>query len=155
LSPKPAFWSRFSSVFESSTAPADPQEAVRLGAAVLLVEMARADNEHALLEREKLGGLLRGHFGLDEPAAAELVAAAEGSADADISMHRHLDALNTHLDHSQKQAVMRLLWQIAYADDTLHRHEEHLLRRMADLLHLSHGDFIRAKLAVQSKEQGG
>lgn len=47
---------------------------------------------------------------------------------------------------------MELLWRVAFADGRLDRYEEHLIRRIADLLHLPHRDFIRAKLRAQGEE---
>jgi uncharacterized tellurite resistance protein B-like protein len=130
------------------SASVDPQELVRIASAVLLVEVARADAEHSDIERETLLKLLGGHFGLSAADAQALLQSAENSADRSISLHHFVDSLNEHLDHAQRQAVMRMLWRIAYADETLHRHEEHLLRRIADLLHLGHSDFVRTKLQV-------
>ncbi|MBI3171641.1 MAG: TerB family tellurite resistance protein, partial [Hydrocarboniphaga effusa] len=46
-------------------------------------------------------------------------------------------------------ALLGLLWRVAYADGKLEANEEHLLRRLSDLLHLSHGDFIRARHAAE------
>ena len=40
---------------------------------------------------------------------------------------------------------MELLWDVAYADGRLHKYEEHLVRRIADLIHVPHRTFIRAK----------
>jgi len=38
---------------------------------------------------------------------------------------------------------------VAYADGILDKHEEHIVRRIADLIHLRHSDFIRSKLAIR------
>ena len=126
----------------------DPEEAVRLASAVLLVEIARADTEHSQAERDLLSRQLQDRFGLQSQEAEALLTVAEQTADRSISLHEHVTEINTALDYSQKQSVLRMLWQVAYADGQLHHHEEHLLRRIADLLHLPHSDFIRAKLQV-------
>jgi uncharacterized tellurite resistance protein B-like protein len=42
-----------------------------------------------------------------------------------------------------------MLWELAYADGELDAHEEHRIRRLAGLLHVSHSEFIRTKLAAQ------
>jgi uncharacterized tellurite resistance protein B-like protein len=41
--------------------------------------------------------------------------------------------------------IIERLWQIAFADNHLDKHEEHLVRKVADLLHVPHRDFIAAK----------
>lgn len=124
------------------------ESAVRLAAAVLLVEMARADAQHDEHERKALVQELQQRFGLSVEEAQALLSAAEQSADQSVSLHGYIDDINAGLDYPQKRSVLKMLWQVAYADGRLHRHEEHLMRRFADLLHLGHEDFIRLKLQV-------
>jgi uncharacterized tellurite resistance protein B-like protein len=45
---------------------------------------------------------------------------------------------------------------MAYADAELAAHENHVLRRVAELLHVTHGDYIAAKMrAREAAERGG
>jgi len=41
-----------------------------------------------------------------------------------------------------------LAWQIAHADDHLNPHENHLISKIAALLHVTHGEYIGAKEAA-------
>lgn len=127
---------------------ASHENAVRLAAAVLLVELARADAAFDTGERAALERVLAARFGLGAEEAAELISEAERSADLSVSLHDHVTDLNRGFDYGEKRALLKMLWQVAYADGALHHHEEHLLRRLADLLHLPHEDFIRLKLEV-------
>jgi uncharacterized tellurite resistance protein B-like protein len=110
--------------------------------------MARADAEHSGPEREVLRQELRQRFALDAEEVQALLTAAEQTADESVSLHGYIEDINTGLDYAQRLSVLNMLWQVAYADGRLHRHEEHLMRRFADLLHLSHADFIKLKLQV-------
>lgn len=151
LSNRP-FWHHLGSLLSKPEESGESRdEAIRLAAAVLLVEMARADAEHGEPERAALRRELEQHFGLQEEEAQELVSTAEQSADQAVCMHGYIDDINSGLSHREKQSVLKMLWQVAYADGRLHHHEEHLMRRFADLLHLSHEDFIRTKLQVQGE----
>ena len=38
------------------------------------------------------------------------------------------------------------MWAVAHADNEVHPHEEYVIRKVADLLYVSHSDFIRGKL---------
>ena len=38
-----------------------------------------------------------------------------------------------------------MMWRVAMADSALSRYEEHVIRKVADLLYVPHGDFITAK----------
>ncbi len=39
-----------------------------------------------------------------------------------------------------------MLWKVAYADGELASIEEHIIRKIADLLHLRHSEYIQTKL---------
>jgi uncharacterized tellurite resistance protein B-like protein len=43
------------------------------------------------------------------------------------------------------------MWQVAYADGHLSAHENHLMRKIADLLYVSHSDYIAAKVRARQK----
>ena len=129
--------------------PERRDQSVRMAAAILLLEMEHADFQHDLQERRAVRGQLRQRFGLDEATVEELLGAAVARNRESVSMHRYLSTLNEYLEYADKLAVMEMLWHVAYADGELHRYEEALLRRMAELLYIQHQDFIRVKLDVQ------
>jgi uncharacterized tellurite resistance protein B-like protein len=124
----------------------DNDEAVlHLAAAVLLVEVAKAD--HALDEAElaRLEQVLADHWGLGKKDLADLVRVAHDTAEADTSLHTQIDLINRRFTRPQKLDLMRGLWEVACADGVIHHHEELLIRRLADLIYVSHTDFIRTK----------
>ena len=50
--------------------------------------------------------------------------------------------------------MVELLWRVAYADGDLDKYEEHLVRRIADLIHVPHSVFIRMKHKAGGKRDG-
>ena len=125
---------------------ASSEEAQRLAAAVLLLEVARADYAHAPAERATLRAGLAREFGVPEAALDALLDQAELRAKQSVSLFDYVQTLNRTMSQDAKRALLKLLWEVAHADGKVDPHEEHLLRRIADLLHLSHADFIRGKL---------
>jgi uncharacterized tellurite resistance protein B-like protein len=125
----------------------------QLAAAVLLLEVARADYEHHPAEREALRAGLAREFGVPEAALDALLGEAELRAKASVSLFDFVQALNRAMPADDKRALLRLLWDVAHADGRVDPHEEHLLRRIADLLHLSHADFIRGKLDAAAAQR--
>ncbi len=123
----------------------------RLAAAALLVEVVASDAEFTGEERAAVLASLQRGFGLDAEAARELVLLAEAEARDAHDTWQFTASVNASFSLEQKRRLVEELWRVAYADDALHRHEEHLIRRVADLLHLGHGEFIRAKLLVQGE----
>jgi uncharacterized tellurite resistance protein B-like protein len=44
------------------------------------------------------------------------------------------------------------MWQVAYADGVISAHENHLMRKIADLLYIPHSDYITAKMSAKPAE---
>ncbi|HLQ85568.1 MAG TPA: TerB family tellurite resistance protein [Salinisphaeraceae bacterium] len=133
---------------ESRGAPADPEQARRIAAAVLLLAMAHADTKKSQAEYSTMRAQLQTQFGLSEQETDELIATASDQARESVSLYPYLKALNDGMPMEEKRQVLAMLWHVAYADRHLDPHEEYLMRELADLLHLPHREFIRTKLAV-------
>ena len=131
----------------SATAPPSEHD-IQLAALTLCVELARADGQQQLPEIETIITIATRTFGLDQKEAAELLQQAEGEADSATDLFDFTDLVNRHLDKAGKQKLIENLWQVAYADGTLDRYEDHLIRKIADLVYVSHSDFIRIKHEV-------
>jgi uncharacterized tellurite resistance protein B-like protein len=126
---------------------------VHLATAVLLVEVMRAEGGSSATELQAAGTALKRQFGLADDAIALLLSQAEHSQRAATDFHAFTSALNDRLFEVEKLAVVEAMWQVAYADGTLAAHENHVLWRVADLLHVPHGAYINAKM--RAKAAGG
>ena len=127
-----------------SETPPPPEKRRELAIAVLLMETARADFEHAEPELETVRQVLD----LESEEASRLMAQARDAASQTVTLHGYVGELNASTDAEGKREIIAMLWQVAYADGRLDPHEEHLIRRIADLLHVPHHEFIRQKLAA-------
>ncbi|HKJ76564.1 MAG TPA: TerB family tellurite resistance protein [Gammaproteobacteria bacterium] len=127
-------------------AAGDPERTIRLATAALLVEMTRMDDEVREVERQAVLDALRSKFGLDEAETRELVELAEAEAHEATDYFQFTRLINDGFSMEQKTRVIEHLWQVAYADGHLDGQEEHMIRRLADLLHVPHRNFINAKL---------
>lgn len=120
---------------------------VQLACAALLMELITADQHRDEKEQLALRDILRDTFQLQEEELQQLQLLAEQEARAATSLFQFTSLINENYGYEQKVQLLEQLWQIAYADGRLDRYEEHLIRKISDLLYLSHGDYIRAKLA--------
>jgi uncharacterized tellurite resistance protein B-like protein len=118
---------------------------VRLATAVLMVDVARADNEFSAEEFDRVVSLTTRHFGLDPEQAAELTNAADETAEDLVSLHEFTQLLHAELSEGEKADVVRLLWRVAFADGQLDRYEDALVLKISDLLHVSRGLVMRLK----------
>lgn len=132
----------------SGAASAHTAQSAALVVAQLLIEIARSDLK---VQDEELA-VVRRHlseaYALSEAQLNELVAEAHRKVDAATSLYDTVKRVNDTFSHEQKAGLMRVLWQVAYADGRLDAHEEALLRRMADLIYVPHEVFIREKLRL-------
>jgi len=119
-----------------------------LSTAVLLLELARADFEIAAAERARVSVLLARRYALQPAALDALMRQAEVEIATAVSLYDYLKTLNAELDAAGKRELMRMLWEVAYADERLDKYEEQLLRKLADLLYIAEKDYIGAKLEV-------
>jgi len=128
---------------------ADHAHALQLAAAVLLVEVMRAQPDVSPAEREATLTALRRRFALDAAELAHLVALAEGQAAQANDFYRFTSQLNDHCSQPDKVALVEAMWQVAYADGALDAHENHVISKVAGLLHVTHGEYIAAKLRAR------
>ena len=121
------------------------QHRLRLAVAALLLEMTRMDDQVRPEECEIVESAIRGHFDLTANETQELIdlAAAERCEATDYFQFTSL--INKHYTPQQRVQLIEHLWTVAYADETLHHYEEHLVRKIAQLLHVPHSAFIAAK----------
>ncbi len=119
-----------------------------LAVAALLLEIARADHEVDSAEKHAVVAAIARLCELDADALESLVATAGEAVDQSVSFYDFTAVVNERLSREQKLELLEKLWQVAQADGRVDHYEEYYIRRLADLLYLSHGDFIRAKLAV-------
>ena len=143
-------------LFDSFTHPvADPsaaerEHALQLATAVLLVEVMNADPATGPEEVAALLTALRARFSLAEDELARLVELAGVSAKGLYDYHHFTSTLNEHFTQEQKCLVVEAMWQVAYADGHVDAHENHLIGKVANLLHLTHGQYIAAKLHAKA-----
>lgn len=133
---------------DSAEAKQDPEHAIRLAVAVLLIEIAESDHERLPEEEAALLDAVRNHFGLNDDEANELISLAEKEHAESTDYFQFTSLINQSYSREQKIKVIEALWKIAFADQELHRYEEHVIRRLADLIHVPHKDFIAAKHRV-------
>lgn len=128
---------------------ADAAARARVAAAALLVEVVRADHQFPEVEREAVMASAGRKFGLDEAQARTLVELAEAEAQEAHDLYQFTSLINASFSPEQKVQLVEELWRVAWADDVLHHYEEHVIRKVADLIHVPHSAFIAAKLRVQ------
>ncbi len=136
---------------EESATVSQQEHAIRLATAALLFEVSRADFAMGAEEQQSISLTLRRQFGLEATELDELMNLARSEVEASISMYQFTGLINDSYDYSQKLRLIESMWQVAFADGELDKYEDYLIRKVADLIYVSHTDFIQRKLKVQSQ----
>ncbi len=137
---------------DQQTGTEERRHAIQVATTALLVEMAGADYGDEHLELSVITTLLGQHFELTAEEGAALLALGQKRADRAVSLHEFTRMLHEHLSHEEKLRIVEMLWRVAYADDQVHRYEDHLVRKVADLLYVRHSDFVRLKHKVAESQ---
>ena len=117
--------------------------------AALLIETALADKVFNTEEIDSMKKTLREVYEIDEKDLDELISESEKKVSESTSLYEYTRLINDLCDYQDKLKLISNLWAIAFADKNLDKYEEYLIRKISDLLHVSHSDFIQQKLNVK------
>lgn len=129
--------------------PQDKIHQTNLASAALLVEVMNSD--HELDERESAAVLevLQKTLGVTDEELHELADLAKAQAHQATSLYEFTRLINDNFEYEKKCELIENMWRVAFADEQLDKYEEHLIRRVAELIYVSHSDFIQRKLKVR------
>lgn len=123
----------------------DEQHQLKVATAALLIEMMLQDDDEHDRERQAILQALQDKFDLSADETRELYQLAEKERRQATDYHQFTSLIASNYTQPQKIQIIEHLWSVAYADGQLDKYEEHMVRRIADLIHVSHKDFLQAK----------
>lgn len=127
----------------------------RLAAAALLMHAATIDGSVSQVERDKLHGVIKQRFELEDAAADELIEKATAAEREAIDLYKFTARLNRTLDEVGRARIVEMLWQIICADGVITEFEDNLVWRAADLLGISRNERIALRERVMRARGGG
>ena len=124
-------------------------EIINNACAALLIETALADKVFNEEEMISMKQTLNKVYKVDEQDIEELINESKKKVSESTSLYEYTRLINDLCDYEDKIRLISNLWSIAFADNHLDKYEEYLIRKISDLLHVSHKDFIQQKLLVK------
>ena len=131
---------------EEKTASHKPE----LAAAALLVEIMNADNDLSDEESESIKSILFDTLFITEEVASELLATAKKQVHEANDLFQFTEVINANYSQEEKVSLVESLWKVAYSDKQLDKYEEHMIRKISDLLYVSHSDFIQTRNRIKA-----
>ncbi len=122
---------------------------IHFATATLLMEVSRSDQEHQTVEINAILAILKRLFDFSEIEVSELVDLARDASDEAHDLYSFTSLINEHYDYQAKRQLVKNLWEVAFADGRIDAFEEHIIRRIAGLIHVTDQDFIRAKILAR------
>jgi uncharacterized tellurite resistance protein B-like protein len=138
--------SLFFKTSEEKTAEVQVAQTIDKTCASLIIEVALADKVFDESEINLLKNMLLETYSLKLDDANELIANAEKTVNESTSLYGYTREVNDNFDYQSKLGLLDQLWRMAFADGNIDKYEEHVVRKISDLIHISHNDFIQSKL---------
>ncbi|MBA6253105.1 MAG: putative tellurite resistance protein B-like protein [Colwellia sp.] len=130
---------------DNNTKKNSDEVTIELACAVLLCEVMRADGHFDQQEQAKLAVLLIEQFHLNEEEVKQIIDQALIQSEQATDFYRYTSKINKHFSIEQRISIVKQLWNMAYADGELASIEEHVIRKIGDLLQLRHAEYIQTK----------
>lgn len=125
---------------------------LQLAAAALLIELSQADYKQEPQEQVAIENALKKSFSLTDNQLQELIELAEEENQQATSLYQFTQLIKDNYSQGQRFELIKMLWHVAFADGEISKYEDHLIRKISDLIYLPHSDFIRAKLIASNSQ---
>lgn len=120
-------------------------QSIALAAATLLIEVAWADHDIAEAELAVIKATLSDQFQLADDDIEAIISDSRDHHEDSVGLYRFTRTLVDAWEEPERFRLVVQLWRLAYSDAHLDRFEEHMIRKIAELLYVSHRRFIEAK----------
>ena len=134
---------------EEEETPSSVMSRVDLTCAALLVEVMNSDHELDEREHQEFMAVLQQSYNIAESDLEELIQLAKDEAFEATSLYEFTKLINDSYDYEQKVELIENMWRIAFSDKRLDKYEDHLIRKVSELIYVSHSDFIKTKIKVR------
>ena len=144
-------------VRETDSATEEDNNEITLAATALMFEVARSDQVKQHVELAAIESILAETLHISSDRIGELVNVAEENVESAHDLYQFTQIINDVFDYRQKKQLVLAMWQVAFADGHVEAIEDHIIRRVAGLVHVAHGDFILLKVQARTmaEQQAG
>jgi uncharacterized tellurite resistance protein B-like protein len=121
---------------------------VRIATCALFLEMARIDETFTPAEMDTILSIMKEKYGLSQENADILLAEADKELAESLDLWQFAKLINENYSTDEKIEIIETLWRMVYVDGKMDKYEHYLMNKLKNLLRLSHGQLIDAKLKV-------
>lgn len=142
---------------ESTLAPSDGRQdepgsrehRLALAATALMLQLSNIDQHQDEREIDAILDAADRLTSFSEEERTQLLETARERVGDATSLYEFTGVINDLCDHEERLDIVVQLWRVALADQRLDSHEEHLIRRVADLFYLTPSEFVQCRHRAQ------
>ena len=127
----------------------DEIERIQVATCIILLEVAKSDDEFSSIEKTTLKAILKKKFDVSAEAAEELMEMASKKRNESVDLWQFTNIINQNYTKEEKIKIVESAWRVIYADEKLDGYEDHFVHKLAKLLQLDHSELIEAKLKIK------
>jgi uncharacterized tellurite resistance protein B-like protein len=135
------------SFFKKKEEKKEKPKNLKLIALCLAFEVANADNDIDIRERDLILEKIKESIDVTVLTEKEIFDVIQEESQKRVSFYDIINDINKNLDKKEKIDILRMLWEIAFADKVLEVDEERIIRRSAEMLG------IKPSIVLQTKEE--
>ena len=135
------------SFFKKKEEEKEKPKNLKLIALCLVYEVANADNDIDVRERDLILEKIKESIDVSILTEKEIFNVIQEESEKRVSFYDIIHDINKNLDKKEKVDVLKMLWEIAYADKVLDVDEERIIRRSAEMLG------IKPSIVLKTKEE--
>ena len=135
------------SFFKKKKEEKEKPKDLKLIALCLAFEVANADNDIDKREKDLILEKIKESIDVSVLTEKEIYNVIEEESEKRVSFYEIINDMNKDLDKKNKVGVLKMLWEIAYADKVLDVNEERVIRRSAEMLG------IKPSIVLQTKQE--
>jgi len=132
-----------------TTLPNLDSTALNEAIATLLIEAARVDDKTTEADIAEAKKSLKLLANINSEQADVLIGKVSIPKNRPTSYLPLTRTINQNLDYDKKCVLIGAMWAIAHSDSHIDPHEDHIIRKISDLIYVSHRDFIDQKIKSQ------
>jgi len=123
---------------------------ITLAVTALMVEVMLMDGRLDVAEHDEIVAAIKSRFGLTDAEAHKLIDRATDRADRAHDLHQFTSRIIDEYPFEERADIIKGLWRVAMADGHVDAYEEQIIRKISDLIGVSHRDFIDTKLLARN-----
>ena len=123
---------------------------IQISTTALLLDIAKADEIIDENEIKIIKNILIDFFDISMDESETIINNAKQHLEESTDRYQFCKKINAEFDYEQKIQFILSIYKIAFIDNELHYLEEHLIKQIANLLHVEHRDLIESKLEIKN-----